>query len=161
MDGTKPNKDGLHKTATVRPLSRSTACTQHTSGSALHARGVSGLLGCFKSPTQQSLLVSSCIHHPLLVLVMQALPKTNDLVGLLVGEAEAFVGPKLNQIFSQPVHMLEARNILVVNSLMKAQQKKNSTLNCSMHNSIIDSVIMLKLHYGNKPDACLTLHFIF
>lgn len=116
MDGTKPNKDGLHKTATVRPLSRSTACTQHTSGSALHARGVSGLLGCFKSPTQQSLLVSSCIHHPLLVLVMQALPKTNNLVGLLVGEAEAFVGPKLNQIYSQPVHMLEARNILVVNS---------------------------------------------
>lgn len=118
MDSAKSDEDGLHQTATVRPLSRSAACTQHTSGGALDSR-VSGTLWHFEASTQQSLTASTAIHHPFLVPVIQVLPKSDYGVGFLVGQAEGCVGPEIHQIFCQLVHMLITRDILVVNSLLK------------------------------------------
>lgn len=117
----KPDEDGFHQTATVRPLSRCAACSQHTSDGALYSWGFSGPLWYSEASTQQSLLVSSCIHHPLLVLVSQVLPKFNYGAGFLIGQAKGCVTPELHQIFGQLVHMLVSRDILVVNSLLRKQ----------------------------------------
>lgn len=121
----KPDEDGLHQTAVIRPLSGYAACTQRTSGCALYSKGVSGPLWCSEAPAQQSLLVPSCIHFTLLVSVIQLLPKPKNGVGFPVGQAENCVTPELLQMFPLPVQMLKTRYILVVNSLLK-----NTKNNC-------------------------------
>ncbi len=125
VNSAKSDEDGLHQTGNSQATEQERCLfPAHFWWCSLLQGFEWAFFGTLKRPLSSLFWLSSCIHHPFLVPVIQVLPKCNYGVGFLISQAEGCVTPELHQIFCQPVHMLISWDILVVNSLFKNTSTK-------------------------------------